>query len=162
MVHVGDPRRFLALEAAMQDFDRTLAPYEQPRPVDRIVGLAYVCIPRGMAAGALATLPVLAELPGSEGVPTPVFALLRRLLRIDAEVERLALDLDAGHGAGGGGRRSCGGRRATRPAAERATSPPPSIHAVSRFSDRLPSRAHIRSVRPSCCEPACAHGRVSA
>ncbi|MCA9661076.1 MAG: cation:proton antiporter [Myxococcales bacterium] len=40
----------------------------------RDVSLAYVCMPRGMAAGALATLPLLAELPGSEGIPTLVFA----------------------------------------------------------------------------------------
>ncbi|MCB9569986.1 MAG: cation:proton antiporter [Myxococcales bacterium] len=36
--------------------------------------VAYVCLPRGMAAGALATLPFLAGVPGTEGVPTLVFA----------------------------------------------------------------------------------------
>lgn len=54
VIHVGDPRRFLALEAAMQDFDPTLAPHEQPRPVDRmdaaVWGITYLQDP-GVARG---------------------------------------------------------------------------------------------------------------
>ncbi len=40
----------------------------------REVSLAYISMPRGMAAGALATLPLLAGVSGSESVPTLVFA----------------------------------------------------------------------------------------
>jgi len=40
----------------------------------REVSLAYVSMPRGMAAGALATLPILAGVSGSAEIPTLVFA----------------------------------------------------------------------------------------
>ena len=41
---------------------------------DHEQGLAYISMPRGMAAGALATLPILAGVPGSAELSTLVFA----------------------------------------------------------------------------------------
>lgn len=41
VIHVGPPRRFLALEAACQDFDPSMDPREQTKPVDRMDALVW-------------------------------------------------------------------------------------------------------------------------
>lgn len=42
VLHVGGPRTFLALEAALHDFDPTLPAHEQPKPVDRMDALVWL------------------------------------------------------------------------------------------------------------------------
>ncbi|MBK8262727.1 MAG: cation:proton antiporter [Nannocystis sp.] len=43
---------------------------------DRELATAFVCLPRGLAAGALATLPMMAGVPGAERLPPLVFSAI--------------------------------------------------------------------------------------
>ncbi|MEZ4453939.1 MAG: cation:proton antiporter [Nannocystaceae bacterium] len=68
---------------------------------DQEVDVAYVCLPRGMAAGALATMPHLAGVPGTAEVPTLVFsAVIASIVIFSVGFRRVSGPVGAIEGAG--------------------------------------------------------------
>lgn len=63
--------------------------------------IVYVSVPRGVAAGVLATLPVSAGIPGTEGLPTVVFACVFGTILIFAALFPLAMRANEPQGTEG-------------------------------------------------------------